>query len=63
MKKRFLKKYTQVNKFDPFNVHKYIFVDKETGVNYLYMGTDNGGGITPLLDKAGKPVITREDII
>ena len=47
MSKRFKKIYTQVNKFDPFNVHKYIFIDKETGVNYLYMGTDNGGGITP----------------
>ena len=35
-----------------------IWVDKETGVNYLYRNGGYSGGITVLLDKDGKPVIT-----
>ena len=35
-----------------------IFVDRETGVNYLYRSTGYGGGLTVLLDKDGKPVVT-----
>lgn len=35
-----------------------IVVDKETGVNYLFASSGNAGGITPLLDREGKPVIT-----
>ncbi|MBP5333620.1 MAG: xylan 1,4-beta-xylosidase [Bacteroidales bacterium] len=37
-----------------------IIVDKETGVNYLYVGRGYGGGLTPLLDADGKPIITRD---
>ena len=35
-----------------------IWVDKETGVNYLYRSTGYSGGMTVLLDENGKPVIT-----
>ncbi len=35
-----------------------IWVDKETGVNYLFCQSGYAGGITPLLDKYGKPVVT-----
>ena len=35
-----------------------IWVDKETGVNYLYHQSGYSGGMTVLLDKDGKPVIT-----
>ena len=35
-----------------------IWVDKETGVNYLYHAAGNGGGLTPLLDCDGKPVVS-----
>lgn len=35
-----------------------IWVDKETGVNYLFRQSGYAGGMTPLLDKDGKPVIT-----
>ena len=35
-----------------------IWVDKETGVNYLYHYSGNSGGLTPLLDRDGKPVIS-----
>lgn len=34
-----------------------IFVDLETGVNYMFYGIGYGGGLTPLLDKEGNPVI------
>ena len=35
-----------------------IWVDKETGVNYIFRQSGYAGGMTPLLDKDGKPVIT-----
>ena len=35
-----------------------IWVDKLTGVNYLYRQSGYSGGLTPLLDKDGKPVVT-----
>ena len=35
-----------------------IWVDKETGVNYLYRQSGYSGGMTVLLDKDGKPVVT-----
>ena len=35
-----------------------IYVDKETGVNYLFVANGYAGGLTPLLDREGKPVIT-----
>ena len=34
-----------------------IIVDKETGVNYLFSWDGHAGGVTPLLNKDGKPVI------
>jgi len=35
-----------------------IWVDKETGVNYVFRQSGYAGGMTPLLDRDGKPVIT-----
>lgn len=35
-----------------------IWVDKETGVNYLLRTEGYAGGMTPLLDRDGKPVIS-----
>ena len=37
---------------------RIIYVDKETGVNYLYIRNGYSGGLTPLLDADGKPVIS-----
>lgn len=37
-----------------------IWVDKETGVNYIFHQSGYAGGLTPLLDKDGKPVISDE---
>ena len=35
-----------------------IWVDKETGISYLYHASGYSGGLTPLLDREGKPVIS-----
>lgn len=35
-----------------------VLVDKETGVNYLWIKSGYAGGITPLLAADGKPIIT-----
>ena len=35
-----------------------ILVDRETGVNYLFRHSGYAGGLTPLLDRDGKPVVT-----
>ncbi len=35
-----------------------IWVDKETGVNYFFHAEGYAGGLTVLLDREGKPVIT-----
>lgn len=35
-----------------------IWVDKETGVNYLYRQNGYSGGMTVLLGKDGKPIIS-----
>lgn len=35
-----------------------IWVDRETGVNYVFHCAGNAGGLTPLLDREGKPVIS-----
>lgn len=35
-----------------------IWVDKKTGINYLYHASGYSGGLTPLLDREGKPVIS-----
>lgn len=51
--KRFKKIYGQ-----GFEGDLNIFIDLETGVNYLLFVNGYAGGLTPLLDKDGKVVIT-----
>ncbi len=50
---RFIKLYSQ----GTLNASE-IWVDKETGVNYLFHYFGNAAGLTALLDSDGKPVIT-----
>ena len=35
-----------------------IIVDKKTGVNYLFVTAGYAGGLTPLLNPDGTPVVT-----
>ena len=37
-----------------------VIIDRETGVNYLFVHRGYGGGLTPLLDADGKPIITKD---
>ena len=53
MAERFIKTYSQ----GMVNVTE-IWVDAQTGVNYLFHAGGEAGGLTPLLDKDGKPVVT-----
>ena len=40
-----------------------IYVDRQTGVNYLFAQSGYAGGLTVLLDGQGKPVITPPALI
>ncbi len=51
--KRFEKTYSQ----GTLNVTE-VWVDRQTGVNYVFHASGNAGGMTVLLDRDGKPVIT-----
>ncbi len=39
----------------------YVWRDRVTGVHYLVATAGQGGGITPLLDENGKPIIFKGD--
>ena len=39
----------------------HIVVDTKTGVNYLFAVSGNAGGLTPLLDEKGQPVVTLDE--
>ena len=54
MKDKIFKKIYEQSIIDKLN----IFIDLETGVNYLSFVNGYAGGLTPLLDKDGKVVIT-----
>ena len=47
---RFVKLYKQGSYLE-------IWVDRETGVQYLYRMNGYSGGFTPLLDRDGKPLL------
>jgi hypothetical protein len=51
--KRFIKTYTQGAGSTE------IWVDKETGVNYLYHASGYAGGLTVLVDMDGNPIVTK----
>ena len=35
-----------------------IWVDRKTGVNYLFHASGYAGGLTVLVDREGKPIVT-----
>ena len=50
---RFIKTFSQ----GKLNVTE-IWVDRETGVNYLYHMSGYSGGLTVMVDQSGKPIVT-----
>ena len=55
---RFKKVHSQRNDSGGWGIITEIWVDKRTGVNYLFHSQGQAGGFTVLLDKDGKPVVT-----
>jgi len=53
--KRFVKIYSQSGFADNL---MQIWVDRETGVNYLYSAGGYAGGLTVLLNRDGTPVVS-----
>lgn len=51
-------RFVVIHKESTFNTNTQVIVDTATGVCYLWHGDCYGGGLTPLLGKDGKPVIT-----
>lgn len=41
-----------------FTICSQVLVDSKTGVNYLWVKSGYAGGLTPLIDREGKPIIT-----
>ena len=41
-----------------WNTLREIWIDRQTGVNYLWISSGYGGGLTPPLNADGRPVIT-----
>lgn len=52
------KRFVRVHGESTLHGSSEIWVDRETGVNYLYHSAGYGGGLTPLLNRDGTPVIT-----
>lgn len=52
--KRFIKVHEE-GKF--MDIHQ-IYVDKKTGVNYLFHYNGNAAGLCVLVDRDGKPLVT-----
>lgn len=59
MSDRFLVYQGNIKNFGAPTPTGVIVVDSHTGVNYLYVYSDWGVAITPLLDTTGKPIITK----
>jgi hypothetical protein len=58
MKETKEKRFVCIHSESRFSGASEIWVDKETGVNYFYHAAGYGGGLTPLLNRDGTPVIT-----
>ena len=56
--KRFITVYKEGSEL---SAQERIIVDKVTGVNYLWIKSGYSGGLTPLLDAAGNPIVTHID--
>ena len=51
---RFIRTYRQ----DSMLTTAEIWIDRETGVNYLMISSGGVNGLTPLLNPGGSPVVT-----
>lgn len=53
------KRFTEISEEGHGMGNVYLTIrDNQTGVNYLFMKNGMSAGLTPLIDKDGKPIIT-----
>lgn len=52
------KRFVKILSENSFTATNEIWVDTQTGVNYIYHSAGYSGGLTPLLDRDGKPIIS-----
>ena len=52
------KRFIRIHSESVFSGANEIWVDKETGINYLWHASGYAGGLTVLLNADGTPVIT-----
>ncbi len=57
------KRFIKIHSESVFAGASEIWVDRETGVNYLWHNSGNAGGLTVLLNADGKPVVTPKSLI
>lgn len=55
------KRFEVISSQGTFETYRVI-IDRQTGVNYLYVSNGTSGGLTVLLDSEGKPIITKEKL-
>ena len=53
---RFIKTVVDTGGFNDSRME--IYVDRQTGVNYLFASYGNAGGLTVMVDRDGKPIVT-----
>ena len=51
------KRFVRIYKQETLTTLLEIWMDRDTGVNYLYRRNGNTGGMTVLVDRDGKPLI------
>ena len=59
MAKKEVRFHIETAKDDSLGIGTYVIVDKKTGVNYLFACSGYAGGMTPLLNRDGTPVVTQ----
>ncbi len=54
-----IKRFRKIHKENVgFGENVIIIQDMKTGVEYMYVQSGYSGGVTPLLDREGKPVVS-----
>lgn len=56
------KRFVRILQESGFATDNELWVDTQTGVTYLWHSSGYGGGLTPLLDASGNPIISRVPI-
>ena len=58
------RRFAVIHEEGTFSMDMKILQDTLTGVQYFYCGSATGGGLTPLLDQTGRPILSpvREEV-